>query len=231
MNIQDEAYYKEQKFERDISEEAVKEKRYLWMARTFALVAVVSLITTFMLLGALLSLQPLVRVQPFYMNAINKNQQVINVERPNFKNINIPLLSESFIRQYLLTRFTIGPNVDELERRWGIDGDINWMSETSVFNEFTPEATKLVEQARDEGFTRNVRILVVSPYRQANGQNIWRVELEFTDMKQDQTTPIKTKYVASLDITFNPSKKGLTWDQRLKNPLGFTVKRFGIQKL
>ena len=40
-------------YEGDISEEAATERRYLWMARTFALVAVVSFLSTLILLIAL----------------------------------------------------------------------------------------------------------------------------------------------------------------------------------
>lgn len=217
--------------ERDISEEAMKERRYLWMARTFALVAVVSLLATLMLLSALFSLLPIVRVQPFYLSTLNKDQQVISVTRPDFNKIDMNLLTESFVRQYLLARLTISSNIAELERRWGIDGNINWMSETSVFSEFARSADALIKQAKAEGLTRNVKILVVSPYRSENGENIWRAELELTDMKHGDSEPVTTKWVAIMKVDFRPTRPGLIWDQRLKNPLGFTVVRFGIQSL
>ncbi len=217
--------------ERDISEEAMKERRYLWMARTFALVAVVSFLGTLMLIFALLSLVPIVRVQPFYLNALNKDQQVISVTRPKFNQINMALLTESFVRQYLLERLSIGSNIAELERRWGIDGNINWMSETSVFSEFARSADALIKQAKTDGLTRNVKILVVSPYRSENGENIWRAELELIDMRVGNTEPTSSKWVAIMKVEFRPTRPGLVWDQRLKNPLGFTVVRFGIQAL
>lgn len=217
--------------ERDISEEAMKERRYLWMARTFALVAVVSFLATIMLISALFSLLPIVRVQPFYLSTLNKEQQVISVARPDFNKIDMNLLTESFVRQYLLARLSISSNIAELERRWGIDGNINWMSETSVFSEFARSADSLIKQAKSDGLTRNVKILVVSPYRSENGENIWRAELELTDMKHGDSEPVTTKWVAIMKVDFRPTRPGLIWDQRLKNPLGFTVVRFGIQAL
>lgn len=215
--------------ESDISEEAVKERHYLWMARTFALVAVVSFLATVILISALFSLLPIVRVQPFYLSTLNKDQQVISVTRPNFNKIDMNLLTESFIRQYLLARLTIGSNIAELERRWGIDGNINWMSETSVFSEFARSADTLIKQAKTDGLTRDVKILVVSPYRSENNENIWRVELELIDMKHGVSEPITTKWIVIMKVAFRPTRPGLIWDQRLKNPLGFTVIRFGIQ--
>ena len=228
--MMDEKQSEQLNFERDLSEEAVKERRYLWMARTFALVLVVSFLTTLMLISAMLSLLPIVRIQPFYLTTLNKDQQIINVVKPNFKSIDVSLLTESFIRQYLLSYFSIGSNIAELERRWGIDGDINWMSETSVFSKFSPTAEMWLKQARTEGLTRSVKILVVTPYRTTGGDNVWRAELEFTEMKHGVAEPVKSKWVVTMRVTFKPTKPGLVWEQRLKNPLGFTVLNFGVTR-
>lgn len=212
-----------------LSIEAVKERQYLWMARTFALVLVVSVITTFMLISSMLSLLPIVRVQPFFLTTLNKDQQVINVIRPDYKTINMELLSESFIRHYLLSYFSMSSNVAELERRWGIDGDINWMSETSVFSKFGEVAKIWIKQAKSEGLTRNVNILVITPFRANKNENIWRAELEFVEMKHGAAEPVKSKWVATMKIDFKPTRPGLIWEQRLKNPLGFTVLNIGFK--
>lgn len=214
----------------DLSEEAVKERRYLWMARTFALVLVVSCLTTIMLISALVSLMPIVRVQPFFLTMLNKNEQVVNVIRPNFNQMNMNVLTESFIRQYLLSYFSIGSNIPELERRWGIDGEVNWMSENTVFSRFTTNADRWIEQAKEEGLTRNVKILVVNPYRSDRTENIWRAEIEFTEMKHLSSEPQKSRWIVTMNVAFKPVRQGLTWEERLKNPLGFTVIQFGIKK-
>ena len=216
----------------DISEEGMRERRYLWMARTFALVSVVSFLSTIMLIVALYSLLPIVRVQPFYLTTLNKDQQVISVVRPNFRQINMQLLSESFIRQYILARLTVGSNIAELERRWGIDGIINWMSSAVVYEEFSKTADLALNQARNDGLTRNVKILNIVPLRaEQGGGNVWRAEIELTDMKYGDSAPVRTRWIVTLKVEFQTTRKGLTWEKRLKNPLGFTVVRFGIQKL
>ena len=214
----------------DLSEEAVKERRYLWMARTFALVLVVSSLTTIMLISALVSLMPIVRVQPFFLTTLNKNEQVINVVRPNFSQMNMQTLTESFIRQYLLSYFSVGSNIQELERRTGIDGEINWMSESTVYSKFTEYAEDWIKQAKEEGLTRNVKILVVNPYRSSRNENIWRAEVEFTEMKHLSSEPQKSRWIVKMDVAFRPTREGLTWEERLKNPLGFTVIQLGIKK-
>ncbi len=216
--------------ENDISEEGMRERRYLWMARTFALVAVVAFLSMMMLLSALLSLLPIVRVQPFYLTTLNKNQQVINVVPPNVKQLDMQLLTESFIRQYILAYFTVGSNIAELERRWGIDGIINWMSSPIVFEEFIKYSQATLKQARNDGLTRHVRILNAVLFRAEPDGNVWRAEVELTDMKYGEDEPVKIKILVTMKVAFQPTRKGLTWEQRLKNPLGFTVMRFGRQK-
>lgn len=219
-------------FESDISEEAVKERRYLWMARTFALVGVVSLLANFILLGALFSLVPIVRIQPFYLSTQDKDEQIITVTRPNPASLDKNVLAESFVRQYLLARYTIGTNIPALENTWGIDGIIAWESAPSVFQEFAQTSDAFLSQARREGFTRNVRILtVVKRSDEPDGSEIWQAEIELSDMKQGASEPTRSKWRVMMQIAFEPTREGLRWSQRLKNPLGFTVQKFGIQAI
>lgn len=218
--------------ESDISEEAVKERRYLWMARSFALVAVVSFLANILLLNAIISLEPILRIQPFYLSTQDKDEQIITVIRPRGVDVNQKVLSESFVRQYLLARLTVGTNIPALENTWGIDGIIAWESAPSVFSEFSRTSGALIEQAKKEGFTRNVRILtVVQLSNEKDGSEIWQAELELSDMKQGSSEPTRTKWRVIMQVAFLPTREGLRWSQRLKNPLGFTVQKFGIQEI
>ena len=62
-----------------LPEENLRERRYLWTARAFAIVFVFSACSTFILLFSLFSLVPLVRVQPFYLTFQNKSEQIVNI--------------------------------------------------------------------------------------------------------------------------------------------------------
>ncbi len=219
------------RMERDISEEAMKERRYLWMARTFALVAVVSILSTFILINALSSLLPLLRIQPFYLSTLNKNQQIINVTRPDPRQLNMETLSEYFVRQYLIARLSISSDTSELERRWGLDGSVNWMSSEAVFQEFAASANSAILRAKKEGLTRSIKILVVAPYRQQQNSDVWRAEVELTEMRTGASEPKRSKWVITMEIAFRPNRPGLKWEQRLNNPLGFTVTKFGSQEI
>lgn len=227
-----ESLYQEAPMESDISEEAVKERRYLWMARTFALVCVVSFLANVILLIALFALTPIVRIQPFYLSTQDKDEQTITVIKPRPVDIDKNILAESFVRQYLTAYFTVGTNIPALENTWGIDGIISWESAPSVFQEFAQTSEALIAQAKKEGFTRNVRLLTVVRLSADNAQEeIWQAELELSDMKHGATEPEVSRWVATLQIEFRPNREGLRWSQRLKNPLGFTVVKMGLRAL
>ena len=224
--------FSDRQLESDISEEAMKERRYLWMARAFALVAVVSFLANVLLLMALFSLVPLTRVQPFYLSTQDKDQQIIEVRRPKTLNIDKSVLGESFIRQYLLARLTVGTNIPTLENTWGIDGIVAWESAPSVFQEFTKTSVPLIDQAKREGFTRHVRILTVFQVgTEPDGSEVWQADIEFNDMKRGAAEPELSKWRVTMRIEFLPARQGLKWSQRLKNPLGFTVQNFGIKAM
>ena len=211
----------------DVSEEALKERSYLWMARVFCLICVVTLIADLILFSALDSLLPLVRVQPFYIKTQDKDQQVIEIIRPSTKLLNSEMLQRAFVRQYLVARLGIGSDTDELERRWGPDGAIQWMSETSVFGTFLQEeAQKAVQQAKEIGLTRRVDIRNLRREPRQN-QVVWKAEVQLSDMSRSSPDQKVTMWEITLVIEFGKLRDGMTWDQRLKNPLGFRVVGYG----
>ena len=211
----------------DVSEEARKERSYLWMARVFSLICVVTLIADFILYGALKSLMPLIRVQPFFITTQDKDKQIITIDRPHPSKLQSPVLQESFVRQYIVARFGIGTDVDELERRWGPDGTIQWMSSQSVYSTFLADyATGLIKQSREAGLTRDVQILNVRHIPRANGELIWQAEVRVADMSRSAPDPQITDWLVDMGIQFGQFRRGLTWERRLKNPLGFVVEKY-----
>ena len=212
----------------DVSEEALKERSYLWMARAFGLICVVTLIADFILFSALDSLLPLVRVQPFFITTQDKDRQIIKIDRLPTQTLRSEVLQESFVRQYLLARFGMGSDVKEIERRWGPGGTIQWMSSDSVFNEFLRNyATGLIEKANQEGLTREVDILNIRRIPRNDGQVHWQAEVRLLDMSRSAPEKQVTEWQVDMGIRFGELRSGLTWDQRLKNPLGFRVEVYG----
>ena len=87
------------------SQEMLKTDRYLWIARAFSAVAVLSLVANVLLFVAITSLYPLVRIQPFYLNVLDKNQQVIEITPLDADKLQSKENVEALVRQYVLSRF------------------------------------------------------------------------------------------------------------------------------
>lgn len=208
----------------DVSEEAVKERSYLWMARVFGLVCVVTLVADLILLSAIDSLRPLVRVQPFYIWSQDKDKQIVRIVRPPSKMLNSKVLQEAFVREYLLARLGIGSDVAELKRRWEQEGSVQWMSSDSVYITFLNDyARGLIKMAEEEGLTRDVRLNNVREIPRNDNQIIWNAEVTLIDRSRSMPEPEETTWLVEMRIRFGQLRKGITWDQRLQNPLGFQV--------
>ena len=170
------------------------------------------------------------RVQPFYLTTLNKEQQIVQIRKPKVEDIDMQLLTESLIRQYVLARFTVSSNIPEMERRWGLDGIVNQMSDQTVFEEFVGVANDVLKQTKQNGLTRAVRILNVrnlGPDATTN-KSVWVAEIEVTSMKHGDSEPVKSTWSVRMRVYYE-SRSGAVWEKRLQNPLGFKVDRFGMQ--
>lgn len=217
-------------YDADNSEEAATERRYLWIARTFALISVVSFLGTLMLLISMFSLMPIMRVQPFYIKTFNKDSQTIVIRKPKLENVDTLLLTDSLIRQYIIARFTVNSNIPEMERRWGLDGVVNQMSDQTVFEEFYRASENVLEQARQKGLTRSIRISNVRNVGtdSVSRKSLWVAEIEVTSMKQGDSEPTKSNWIINMRVYYE-NRSNAHWETRLQNPLGFKVDRFGIE--
>ncbi len=214
--------------ENDVSEEASKERSYLWMVRVFGLISVVTFVVNLILFSALNSLLPTVRVQPFFISTQDKDRQIISVQRMKPEILRSDVLQESFVRQYLMARLGVGADVAELERRWGPDGTIQWMSSDSTFSTFLKTlAEPLIKLAREEGLTRDVQILNVTPIPRSDGVTVWQAEVRLREMSRTLSEPLIMEVIATMSIGFGRLREGLSWKDRLQNPLGFQVIDYG----
>ena len=210
------------------AQETLQEERYLWMARAFALVALLSFVANFLMLVALSGLTPLMRVQPFYLQTQAKDHQVIAVFRPNSDELNSDILQESLVREYLLARYGIGADKEELRRRWGLDGNVASMSETSVFQEFNDMEYGPAKKRDDfDTLTRDVRINVVNRKERYSNGGVWVAEIELIEMSEKLTERNISRWAVKMEVAFQTANMKVEWRDRLKNPLGFSVKKFG----
>lgn len=211
----------------DISEENLRERRYLWTARAFAIVCAISFCTNIILVMALFSLVPLTRVQPFYLTFENKDSQIVRITSMLPSPDVLNNLAESLVRQYIVMRHAVVSDVDEMMHRWGDNGPIKWMSSTGVFSEFNRQTAESFSRIRADRLTRDVNIL--SAYKLKTDPvegDIWEAEVEMLEMLPERAEPVKSIWTVRTQIAFE--RKPEKWAYRLKNPIGFTVKRYSI---
>jgi len=208
-----------------ISVDLLRERRYLWTARAFAIVSAVALCLNLVLLLAIMHLMPLKRVEPFLLTFQNRDEQVVKI-RPLAKDLAAEdIISEAMIRQYVLLRNTMIADVDEMAFRWGPDGPLRWMSSSQVYNQFSKTVKDWLARIKLEGLTREVRIESV-----VRNQNIWLVYIVTRDMLPEAEEPAISRWRIRLSIKyFGQEQKEVKYINRLKNPLGFAVDRYAIE--
>lgn len=213
----------------ETSEENLRERRYLWTARAAAVVAVGSFCTNIILVIALLHLAPLVRTNPFFLTFQDKNAQVVTIEQPDISESLLPIITENMIRQYLVARNDIPADTVELAARWSAEGPVRWMSSDAVFAEFRSEVQAILKRIEENHLTRRVKIAsVLRQQTDYKGVELWLASITLTEMSDDSPEPKDTHWTVVLQVTYQPRET--IWADRLKNPLGFKVRDYTMQR-
>jgi type IV secretory pathway component VirB8 len=217
--------------EKEISEESLRERRYLWTARAFAIVVAITLCANIVLLLGLFQVLPLTRAQFFYLTFQNKEEQIVSVQPLNASEETMNLVTESYIRQYLVARLQVTSNKDEMLNRWNTEGPVKWMSSDVVFNDFIKTTVADFERMDKEGWTRSIDILSVikSSSRARGGGDIWQAEVDMINMLPSSNRPTRERFIVYLRVAYYPNPN-IKYAYRLKNPLGFTVMQYGISR-
>lgn len=205
------------------SAESLAERRYLWTARAFALISVVSFLCNLVLIITIFQVIPLVRVQPFLVTFNNKEQQILNIKH-SIDLVRNLTISEAFVRQYILLSNTFLTDIEEMKARWFENSLMQEMSSPLVYQTFLNNANKVIPVITNEELTREVRILSSNEL----SRGIWQVEYETKDITPKTDVPTIIHWTAQLQIIFR--RKRVAYEERLKNPLGFTVVRYSFRR-
>ncbi len=198
------------------------EKRYLWTARAFAVIAAISFCCNFVLILAITQLVPLYRVEPFLLTFENKEEQVYDIV-PLSNMEDQKAITEVFVREYVLLRSAFVNDVQEMEARWMPGSQLQEMSSPAIYQAFVDKTAKrALDIIRTKGLIRIVRIMTVNEL----SRGLWQVEYETRDMYPDSTAPQIDYWTASLKIAYR--KKTVKYGERLNNPIGFTVVAYSL---
>lgn len=201
------------------------EKRYLWTARAFAIIVAISLCCNVILLLAIAQVIPLFRVEPYLLSFQAKDEQVYNIVPYKDDLSANKSITETFVRSYVLQRSSIVNDIPEMEVRWLPGGPIQEMSSPAVYDEFINKTAKrALELIKRRGLERTVNIMTVNEL----GQGLWQVEYETRDMYPSSSTPEVNYWTASLRVVYR--QKSVKFNDRLNNPVGFTVTRYSLMR-
>lgn len=202
------------------------EKRYLWTARAFAVVTAISLCCNLILLLTISNILPLYRIEPYLITLTNKENQVYHIVPYSREMEAKKSITETFVRQYVLLRTTLLPDIDEMESRWMSGGDLQEMSSEKVYTIFLHKTGRpLLKQMKEEGITSNVKILTVNEIDDA----VWQVEYSVDYYLPAEREPTTKRFRATLRIQYR--SRVVQYKERLKNPVGFKVISYGTKDL
>ena len=211
-----------QRKDKDVFVGNVGEKRYLWTARAFAIITAISLCCNIILILSISQVIPLYRIEPFLLTFQNKEDQVYNIQLVQGLE-DEKAITEVFVREYVLLRSSFDRDIPEMESRWMPGGPVQEMSSQTVYEDFIRNtANRALELIRTRNLQRTVRILTVNEL----GRGLWQVEYETQDMYPDSAVPDVNYWTANMRITYRP--KTVKYDERLKNPIGFTVVQYSL---
>ena len=201
----------------------IAEKRYLWTARAFAIITAISMCCSLVLILAIFQVMPLFRVEPFLLSFQNKNEQIVKIKPLSGGMESKKRISETFIRQYVLLRSSFTRDITEMEARWYPDGAIQELSSSIVYKDFLRNtADKALAVIKKRGLVRKINILTVNELT----KGLWQVEYETRDMLPDSIRPKINSWTATIKIAYR--KKEVKYNERFKNPVGFTVREYNL---
>lgn len=206
--------------ERDVP--ALEGRRYLWIARAFAIGMFLSLCLNVVLGLAISALSPLVRVEPMLVTFKDRSEQLVKIEPFQRGTDGFEQMTEALVRDYVLSRHEIVLDEAELRRRWGGRGMVAHRSSTEEYARFVAETAPKYDEIRQRRLMRTVTVHRVSKI--ADGY--WQVEFSTQDFLGGTTKVGEQRWVASLSVGYMPRE--VSWEDRYMNPLGFIVTGYSV---
>jgi type IV secretion system protein VirB8 len=201
---------------------ALEGRRYLWIARAFAIGMFLSLCLNVVLGVAIGTLSPLVRVEPMLLTLKDRSEQIVKIEPFERGTSGFELMTESLVRDYVLSRHEVVIDETEMRRRWGGRGIVAHRSSDEEYARFVAETAPKYEELRQMRLMRTVAIRRVSKI----AEGYWQVEFLTQDFTGGSKLVAEKRWVASLTVGYVPRE--VSWEDRYMNPLGFIVTEYSV---
>ncbi len=203
---------------------AMPERRYLWTSRVLVILACLSICLNMMLASTIYVLLPQRTAVP---QLFQVNDYFSQLEQAQPAEIFMPvgdLVAEQHINDYIMMRYLISPDYDELISRWGRGSKLFWYSTSTVYADFAKNDVEYnIMQFRENGLRRDVEIEWTRPL----SQGLWQVQFRTIDYLDNKPQPIVNIWRATLRIGFTTMNFN-NRDDALVNPFGFLVTSFSL---
>ena len=207
--------------------DAMPERRYLWTSRFLVIIACFSICFNMMLATSLYVMIPQrgSRPQLFYID-----RYFSQIDRLQPFEVNYPvgnLITEEHITNYIMLRYIITNDYDELLHRWGYGSYIYWMSSPVVYTQFMKfDAKYNLLQFKNNNMMRDVEIDWIRPLT----RGLWQVQFRTLDYIPGKEDPVVGVWRATMRAQYGSVDK-LSHDDYLKNPFGFMIVSYSLSYL
>ena len=205
---------------------AFPERRYLWTSRVLVVLSCLSLCIS-MVLGSILCIMiPLKKSEIMPLQIDYVKYQINHMQHSHYRAFAGNLVTESVIAQYVTQRYTIGDDIGELGQRYSENEFLHLASKQDVWDEFNATERPYFESLQKMGVRRTVEIEQGYPV----SFNFWQVRFKTIDTYPNRETPIISRWLASIRLTFDFSRYD-DKDLGLKNPFGTNVTVYNLSYL
>lgn len=202
---------------------AFPERRFLWTSRFFVVISCISLCLNMILGGTLSLLIPMRRVGVMPLQ-IDYNLYQVTAMRPSETRAYAgDLVTESLMAKYVVNRYTIGDNYDEMMNRFSDHDFVFLASSEEIYRNFADTELPYFESLQKKSVRRRVEIDIIYPV----SFDFWQVRFRTIDTYPNQEEPIISRWIATLRMNFNSAKYE---DKNLGmiNPFGITITRYDL---
>jgi len=207
--------------------DAMPERRYLWTSRFLVIVASFSICFNIMLASTIYIMLPQRSASPQLFYIDHYFNQVARVQPMEIDYPIGNLITEEHITNYIMMRYLISNDYDELLRRWGPGSYIYWYSSPTIFDEFTRyDARFNMAQFRRRNMVRDVEIDWIRPL----SKGLWQTQFRTIDYTPRSATPVINMWRAAMRTQF-VKFRNRSHEDALKNPFGFLVTNYSLSYL
>lgn len=202
---------------------AFPERRFLWTSRFFVIISCISLCLNMILGGVLGLLIPMRRVNVMPLQIDYGLYQVTVMQPSETRAYAGDLVTESLMAKYIVNRYTITDNYDEMMNRFSEHEFVYLASSDEVYRTFAATELPYVESLQKKGVRRKVEIDIIYPV----SFDFWQVRFKTIDTYPDKEEPIISRWIATIRMNFNSAKYE---DKSLGmiNPFGITITRYDL---